>query len=118
MKKVKEKYLLREKRRKRIRRKIFGTEDKPRLSVYKSNRYLYAQLINDERGETLASVSSVKEERFCAKDLKIAEKLGKELAKKAKDKGINQLVFDRSGYPYYGRIKALAENLRKEGLKF
>ena len=118
MKKVKKKYLLREKRKKRIRRKIFGTEDKPRVSVYKSNRYLYAQLINDEQGETLASVSSVKEGGFCAKNLKTAEKLGKELGKKAKDKGINQLVFDRNGYPYHGRIKSLAEGLRKEGLKF
>jgi len=115
---MKKKYLLRERKRKRVRKKIFGTQDIPRLSVYKSNKYLYAQLINDERSETLASVSSVKEEGFCAKNLKIAEKLGEELGKKAKNKGINQLVFDRSGYIYHGRIKALAESLREEGLKF
>jgi len=118
MKKARKKYLLREKRKRRIRKKIFGTEERLRLSVYKSNRYLYAQLINDERDEILASVSSVKEGGFCAKNLKTAEKLGKELGKKAKDKGITQIVFDRSGYPYHGRIKALAEGLRKERLKF
>lgn len=114
-----DKSLARRKRRQRVRKRIFGTEDKPRLSFYKSNRYIYAQLINDIEGKTLASVSSVKSpERkgFCAKSLKVAEDLGERLAGELKSKGIKQLFFDRSGYPYHGRLKKIAEVLRRQGI--
>ena len=118
---VKRKYLARQRRRKRVRKKIRGLKDKPRLSVYKSNRYIYAQLINDEDHKTLACVSSLKDiagSGYCAKNLQIARKLGEELGKQAKIKGIREIVFDRSGYPYHGRIKALAEAMRGQGIKF
>ncbi len=114
-----DKNLARQKRRQRIRKKIFGTEDKPRLSFYKSNRYIYTQLIDDVEGRTLVFVSSVKSPRrkgFCAKSLKAAEDLGKRLAGELKNKGIKQLVVDRSGYPYHGRIKTIVEVLRKQGI--
>lgn len=103
-------------RRKRIRSKIFGTAKKPRLSVFKSNKYLSAQLIDDEKGTTLVSESSVK-----AKGKNGTEKsknVGLELAKKAKAKKITDIVFDRGGYIYTGKVKALAEGAREGGLKF
>ncbi|MEA3485198.1 MAG: 50S ribosomal protein L18 [Candidatus Aerophobetes bacterium] len=120
MKETKAKYLTRKRRKMRIRKKIFGTEDKPRLSVYKSNRYLYAQLIDDENTRTLVGISSLKyrEGRGNAKSVEIAKKLGKDLGRQAKEKGIKQIVFDRSGYPYHGRIKVLAEGAREQGVKF
>jgi len=115
------KYLARERRRKRVRKKIRGLKDRPRLSVCKSNRYIYAQLINDEEHKTLACVSSLKDisrSGYCANNLQIARKLGEKLGKQAKIKGIREIVFDRSGYPYHGRIKALAEGMRAQGIKF
>ena len=118
---AKGKYLARQKRRKRVRKKIRGLKDRPRLSVYKSNRYIYAQLVNDEEHKTLACVSSLKDipgSGYCAKNLQIAKKLGEKLGKQAKIKGIREIVFDRSGYPYHGRIKALAEGMRAQGIKF
>ncbi len=114
-------YLARQRRRKRVRKKIRGLKDKPRLSVYKSNRYIYSQLINDVEHTTLVSVSSLKDIRgngYCAKNLQIARKVGEELGKQAKIKGIKEVVFDRRGYPYHGRIKALAEGMRSQGIKF
>jgi len=117
---TKDKYRQREKRKRRVRKKIFGTKDKPRLSVYKSNRYLYFQLIDDEKGKTLLFLSSARapyKKGYCAKSLEIARELGKELAKQIKDKGIRQLVFDRGPYPYHGRIKALVETIREQGIK-
>jgi len=116
-----DKSLARQKRRRRVRKRIFGIEDKPRLSLYKSNRYIYAQLINDVEGKTLVFVSSVKSpgrKGFCAKSLKAAEDLGERLAGELKNKGIKQLVFDRSGYPYHGRIKTIVEVLRRQGIMF
>ena len=118
---AKRKYLARQRRRKRVRKKIRGLKDKPRLSVYKSNRYIYAQLINDEEQRTLACVFSLKDipgSEYSAKNLQIARKLGELLGKKAKIKGIREILFDRSGYPYHGRIKALAEGMRDQGIKF
>ena len=117
---TKDKHRQREKRKKRVRKKIFGTKDRPRLSVHKSNRYLYFQLINDEEGKTLFFLSSAMapyKKGYCAKSLEIAKKLGKDLAKQIKEKGIKQLVFDRGPYPYHGRIKALAETIREQGIK-
>jgi large subunit ribosomal protein L18 len=118
---INHKHLARKRRRKRVRIKIQGLKDRPRLSVYKSNRYIYAQLINDEEHKTLVCVSSLKDisrSRYCAKNLQIAKRLGEKLGKQAKIKGIREIVFDRGGYPYHGRIKALAEAMRGQGIKF
>jgi len=114
------KLMLRDRRKKRVRKKIFGNGEKPRLCVYKSNRYIYVQLIDDEKGTTLLFCSSLKyrEKGENCKSVKIAGKLGEEVGKQAIKRGIKQLVFDRNGYPYHGRIKALAEAIRKQGIKF
>jgi len=116
---IKAKNLARKKRKGRVRKKIFGTKDKPRISVYKSNRYLYAQLIDDTTGRTLRFVSSLKyvERGGYAKSVKIARRLGEEIGKLAKEDGIMQAVFDRNGYPYGGRIKVFAEEIRRQGIK-
>lgn len=119
---TKDKILTRQKRKRRIRKKVFGVPDKPRLCVYKSNRYIYAQLIDDLRGVTIASASSLKynKEKSTAscKRVDIAKKVGEELGKAAANKDIKRLVFDRSGYPYHGKVKALAEGVREQGIKF
>jgi large subunit ribosomal protein L18 len=96
-------------RKNRARAKIFGTLERPRLSIFRSNRYTYVQLINDEKGETIASASINKQES--------AEQLGELIAKKAVGKGIKKAVFDRGWYKYHGRIKAVAEGARKGGLQ-
>ncbi len=117
---VKDKYRQREKRRKRVRKKIFGTGNRPRLSIYKSNRYLYLQLIDDEEGRTLLFLSSSGapyKKGNCAKSLEIARKMGKDLAEQAKKKKIEQMVLDRGYCHYHGRIKYLAEAIRKQGIK-
>jgi len=117
---VKDKYRQREKRKKRVRKKIFGTKDRPRLSIHKSNRYLYLQLIDDEEGKTLLFLSSLGnayKKGNCAKNLKVARKIGKDLAEQAKKKKIEQLVLDRGPYHYHGRIEYLAEAIRKQGIK-
>ena len=103
--------------RKRIRKKLNGTSDRPRLSVYKSNRAIYAQLIDDLKGHTLAAISS----RELGKDsvtIEISAEVGKKLAEKAKAEGIENVIFDRGGYIYHGKVKALAEGAREGGLKF
>ncbi|MCD6574199.1 50S ribosomal protein L18 [Candidatus Aerophobetes bacterium] len=119
---LRDKVLARKRRKKRIRKKVWGSEDKPRLCVYKSNRYIYAQLVDDTKGKTLAFVSSVnyREEKGGAnyKSVEIARKLGEKLGRIAVKKGIKRIVFDRSGYPYHGRVKALAEGVRDQGIKF
>jgi large subunit ribosomal protein L18 len=104
----------------RIRKTISGTADRPRMSVYRSNKQIYVQLIDDENGETLISASSREKEILEANINKIdqAKEVGKLVAKKAKDKGIENVVFDRNGYLYHGRVKSLAEAAREEGLKF
>lgn len=96
-------------RHKRVRTLIKGTKERPRLSVFRSNKRIYVQLIDDSRGTTLLGVSDIKTS---------ASKTGETLAKKAIEKGINSVVFDRGGYKYHGRVKALAEGARKGGLKF
>ena len=106
--------------RKRVRKTITGTPVKPRLSVYRSNNEIYAQLIDDVNGVTLASASSRD------KDIEVADKtkseasiaVGEAIAKKALDKNIESISFDRGGYLYHGRVKSLAEGARKGGLKF
>jgi len=110
-----------EKRRLRIRRgirqKVSGTKERPRLSVYKSNKGIYAQLIDDDSGHTLASASS-KELGNTGVTVPISKDVGKKLAEKAVANGIDTVIFDRSGYLYHGRIKALADGAREGGLKF
>jgi len=106
----------------RIRNKISGTAERPRLSVYKSNMHIYAQLIDDINGNTIASASTVD------KDLKVkvettsnvaaAKLVGELVAKRGVEKGIEEVVFDRGGYVYHGRVKAVAEAARENGLKF
>lgn len=105
------KILKKEQRKKRVRSKIFGTSERPRLSIFKSNRYIYAQLINDDEGKTLCSVSAKQSE---TKDKK---QLGELIAKKAVEKGVKKAVFDRGNYKYHGRIKEIAEEARKGGLQ-
>jgi len=103
----------RKRRHKRVRAKISGTIKIPRLCLFKSNQYIYAQLIDDENGKTLIVVSDLKE-----KKPKTAFEIGKMLADKALKKKIKKIVFDRGGYKYHGRVKALAEGAREGGLKF
>jgi len=112
-----------DRRRKRVRKKVVGTSEKPRLCVYKSLRHTYAQLVDDVASRSLSVVSSLspqirsqiqKEETKSA----ISRKVGLFLAKKAKELGINKVAFDRNRYPYHGRIKSLAEGAREGGLKF
>jgi large subunit ribosomal protein L18 len=104
----------------RIRRSITGTSTTPRLSVFRSNKEIYAQLINDVTGETIAAASSREKEIAGATATKIerAALVGKALAAKASEKGIEKCAFDRSGYLYHGRVKSLAEGAREGGLKF
>ena len=108
-------------RRKRIRmgirRKIFGTAERPRVSIFKSNKAIYAQLINDVSSKTLASAST-KEIGKEGLNIEIAKEVGKKLAENAKVAGIDTVIFDRAGYKYHGRVKSLADGAREGGLKF
>lgn len=120
---IKHKYELRERRKKRIRKKISGTPERPRLCIYKSLRHLYAQIVDDVAGHTLAAATTntkalKAEGRKTFANQEYAKRLGKEIAEKAKAAGITQVVFDRSGYPYHGVVKAFAEAAREGGLKF
>ncbi len=108
---------MREKRHRRIRAKISGTKEQPRLSVFRSNKHIFLQLIDDSSQKTLASASDLKIKKKGTKT-EIAKEVGKELAKLAKAKKIKKVVFDRSGYKYHGRIKASAEGAREGGLNF
>lgn len=105
-------------RHQRVRRKIAGTPERPRLCIYKSNMNIYAQVIDDSQGKTLVSASTLDKE-CSAKGANIAsaKEVGKLLAQRALDHDIQTVVFDRSGYLYHGKVKALAEACREEGLK-
>jgi large subunit ribosomal protein L18 len=105
------------KRHKRVRAKIKGDLKKPRLCVFRSNTHIYAQLIDDEKGKTIISVNDL-DLKAKEKKIDISKKIGIMLAQKAKEKKIENVVFDRGGYKYHGRIKALAEGAREGGLKF
>ena len=96
-------------RKRRVRSRITGTADRPRLSVFRSNKYLYAQVIDDNKSVTLVAAKGVKNS---------GEKVGEELAKKAIAKKIKKVIFDRNGFIYHGRVKALADGARKGGLEF
>lgn len=105
--------------RSRVRRKIRGTEQRPRLAVFKSLNHIYAQAIDDVNGVTLAAASSRdKELSDKGANVENAKKVGELVGKRLKKKGIEEVVFDRSGYIYHGRVKALAEAAREQGLKF
>ncbi|MBI4698174.1 MAG: 50S ribosomal protein L18 [Nitrospirae bacterium] len=110
------------KRHKRIRKKVYGASERPRLNVFKSIKHIYAQIIDDSSGSTLVAASTVDKE-FGGKTIKggnieAAKTVGQLLAKRAVDKGIKKVVFDRGGYIYHGRLKALAEAARGAGLEF
>lgn len=128
-------------RHRRVRAKISGTSEVPRLSVFRSNKYIYAQVINDDKGETLVAASNgelssklkaptfvpkgtsagkqkSKEEKIKTGKVAVAYEVGRLIAKKALEKKIKKVVFDRGGYKYHGRVKAVADGAREEGLKF
>lgn len=107
-----------QKRQKRVRSKITGTKDKPRLSVFRSNKYIYAQLIDDEQGKTILGFSEKQLGKGEKRKTEKARELGKTLAKTAIEKHIKQVVFDRGSYAYHGRVKALAKGAREGGLQF
>ena len=109
---------LRLKRRKRIRSKISGTAERPRLSIFRSNKNIYAQLNDDVAGVTLASASTLDENVSDATKVEQAAAVGKAIAEAAKAKNISTVVFDRSGYLYHGRVQALADAARENGLEF
>ena len=114
------KQLRRKSIRTRIRKVIKGTAERPRLSVFRSNKQIYAQLIDDLNGVTIAASSSATKEfeAMKAKKVDIAKEVGKSIATKANQSGISIVIFDRGGYLYHGRVKALAEGAREAGLKF
>jgi large subunit ribosomal protein L18 len=104
---------------KRIRRKLAGTTERPRLAVFRSVAHIYAQVIDDSKGVTLVSASSVdKGGKTNGGNVAAAKAIGKLVAERAKEKGVGKVVFDRGGYPYHGRIKALADAARAAGLEF
>lgn len=113
-----EKARRRTRRRTRIRGKVHGTSERPRLSVYRSNRGIFAQLVDDDSGRTLAAVSWIEPELRALGSMEKANKAGQLLAERARTAKLEGCVFDRSGYRYHGRVKALAEGARSGGLKF
>ncbi|OYD06521.1 50S ribosomal protein L18 [Paludifilum halophilum] len=112
----------RKRRHVRVRKKIMGTSERPRLNVFRSAKNIYAQVIDDVRGHTMVAASTLdsdlKESNIYGGNTEAARKVGELIAKRAKEKGIEKVVFDRGGYLYHGRIKALAEGAREGGLEF
>jgi large subunit ribosomal protein L18 len=104
----------------RIRKKLRGTAERPRLCVYRSLKHIYVQLVDDERGRTVAAASTLDQSVGAARasNTSAAREVGKLIAARAMDQGINQVVFDRGGYRYHGRVKALADAARESGLQF
>lgn len=120
-KSLKSRKVVRNKKKIRIRKKITGVPEKPRLCVFRSSRHMYAQIIDDTQGVTLASASTLDEtfDKDQGGDKKAkATKVGKAIAERAMEKGINNVVFDRNGYLYHGRVKALSDGAREAGLVF
>ena len=105
---------------KRIRKKIAGTSERPRLAIFRRVSHIYAQVIDDSKGETLISASTTEKELRgrSGKNIDAAKEIGKLIAERAKEKGITRVVFDRGGYIYHGRVKNLAEAAREAGLEF
>ena len=108
----------RQRRHARVRKNVFGTESMPRLNVFRSNKEIYAQIINDETAKTLASSSSVALKLDNGGNIEGAKAVGADIAKKALELNIKKVVFDRGGYQYHGRVSALAEAARENGLEF
>ncbi len=110
------------KRRKRIRKKVYGTSERPRLSIFKSLKHIYAQIVDDTSGSTIVFAASIGGELRghlrSGGNIEAAKSVGELLAKRAIDKGIRKVVFDRGGFPYHGRVKTLADAARKSGLEF
>ncbi len=111
------------KKRSRIRKKISGTPERPRFTVYRSQKHIYAQIIDDVAGKTLVTASTLSKElkdeiAKVKSPIDVCKMIGKETAKKALEKNIHQVVFDRNGYLYHGRVKAIADGAREAGLKF
>jgi large subunit ribosomal protein L18 len=112
----------RKKRHARVRKKVFGTTEKPRLNVFRSLKHIYVQVIDDSSGKTIASASTadkgLKGSVKIGSNIEAAKSVGAEIAKKAVEKGVKQVIFDRGGYIYHGRVKALADAAREGGLDF
>lgn len=109
------------KRRARIRRRVVGTPERPRLCVYKSLRHIYAQIVDDVHGRALTAASTLSPEirgQVASANVDVARRVGQLIAQRARERGIERVVFDRSGYPYHGQVRALAEAAREEGLLF
>ncbi len=102
----------------RIRRKLSGTTERPRLSVHRSLNHIYAQVIDDQTGETLVSASTLAVKAKTGGNIAAAKEIGKTIAERAVEKGVKKVVFDRGGYLYHGRVKALADAAREAGLEF
>lgn len=113
---------MRLKRKKRIRKHLSGTTERPRLSVFRSSKHIYAQVIDDTKGQTIISASTVEKQIRQGENpenkIAAAAEIGKQVAKRAMDKGIVSVVFDRNGYKYHGRVKALSDSARETGLDF
>lgn len=122
MGKTSQRLVSRLKRKKRIRKNIFGTQDRPRMSVFRSSKHIYAQIVDDTLGTTLVSASTLDREfkgsKVVGKKAEIAKSVGSLIGKRALDKGITQVVLDRNGFLYHGRIKELSNGAREAGLKF
>jgi len=123
MKPIEKKILQRQRRKRRVRRNITGTSDRPRLTVFRSHKNIYAQIIDDQAGHTLVAASSTDQATSQALtkgggNKAAAAAVGQSLASKAVERGIKKVVFDRNGYPYHGRIRELADAARKAGLEF
>lgn len=104
--------------KRRIRKVVSGSTERPRLTVFRSNKEIYAQVIDDNTGKTIAAASSLKNDKLKGTKVEVANAIGKEVAEKAVGAGIKEVVFDRNGYLYHGRVKSLAEGAREAGLKF
>ncbi|MFC4025653.1 50S ribosomal protein L18 [Oceanobacillus longus] len=115
-----DKNIIRKKRHGRVRKNLFGTAERPRLNVFRSNKNIYAQLIDDINGVTVASASTADKELNISggANIEAAKQVGEAIAKRAKDNGYKSVVFDRGGYLYHGRIQALADAAREAGLEF
>jgi large subunit ribosomal protein L18 len=114
--------IARQRRKERVRKKVVGTDARPRICVFRSNKHIYAQVISDNHGKTLAAVSTLSgapaEAAKQSKGVEIAKQLGLALAKACKEKNITRVVFDRNGFLYHGRVKAVADGAREGGLEF
>jgi large subunit ribosomal protein L18 len=122
MKKTNASELARKRRKKRFQKKIRGTPERPRLCVYRSNKHIYAQIVDDQETRTLAAVSTLSKELASLADKRAtkeaAQKVGELIAKKARERNIHKVVFDRNGFLYHGRIRAVADAAREAGLEF